>query len=185
MFSKLLFSISFSRLLCSHEHKTLSAVSFSFASDANYDAFSLMRLERVFKDMHTHTNSLSLIQTHIHPPTHTYKIAVVPSNYGSGEPLISWRTVSVSHHSVFVSPLLLPCGKTQLFPHLPGSQVHSIRWNSRQTARMEGWVKLKITPRIITHWLNTCINNVKYANKSKIQITAPVKLDHCLHIQAQ
>ncbi len=152
MFSKLSFSISFSQLLRSHEHKTLSTVSFSFASDANYGAFPLMSPERGFEDTHTHTHTHMLSLTHPlthphtqtnvhahknkqtdnsphrhhtlsrkHTHTHTYKIAAVHSNYGREEPLISWGVVSASHHSVFVSPLLFPCGKTQLFTHFPGS----------------------------------------------------------------
>lgn len=86
MFSKLSFSISFSQLLCLHEHKTLSTVSFSSASDANYDAFPLMSPEKGFEDTcppptHTHEHACTPTktdrQTTLPTTTHTYKIAAV------------------------------------------------------------------------------------------------------------
>lgn len=72
MLSKHQFSISFSQLLCSHEHRTLSTVSFPFASDANYNAFSLMSTVWGFQDMqiHTHAHTPSTPpQTHTHTQT--------------------------------------------------------------------------------------------------------------------
>lgn len=136
---------SFSQLLCSHEHKTLSTVSFSFASDANYDAFSLMSPVWGFEDMQIHARARAHTNMHVCPHkrqtdrqlprrtlTQTHKIVAVPRNYRRGEPLIRRSVASASHHRVFVSPLQFPCGKTQLFLNLPGSQVHSTRQNSKQ-----------------------------------------------------
>ena len=163
MFSKVSFPISFSQPLRSHEHRTLSTVSFSFACDANHHAFPLMSPEEgLWGHVHTHSHSLSLslslsqtltdmhanvhacpykqqIGRHDSPPTHTHAhkhkhthmhthtythtptrtYTAVPSNYERGEPLISWSVASASHHSVFVSPLLFPCGRTQLFSRFP------------------------------------------------------------------
>lgn len=107
MFSKLLLSISFSQLLHSNKHKTLSTVSFSFASDTNYHAFFLMSTEGGGLRTHaptlsfthmqaqicTHTYTHALLQTH----SHICKIAAAPSNYRRWEPLTSCNIASPSY----------------------------------------------------------------------------------------
>lgn len=67
MISKLPLRISFSPPLHCDEHKTLSTVSFSIASDTNYYAFALMSPERGFEDTRTHPLTQPFTNRHKNP----------------------------------------------------------------------------------------------------------------------
>lgn len=166
---KLSLSISFSQLLHSNKHKTLSIVSFSFASDTNYHAFFLMSTEGgvwghmhpffhpyAGTNMHTHIHTRSPANSVIFTHSKICKVAAAPSNYRRWKPLTSCNIASPTYCcSLFPSwgPNYSHINREAEFTQL--NKIVNKQWES--SPRGVYWVTSKIFQQTIFF---TCANHL-------------------------